>query len=48
MSLVRVLPCVPPELYFFSSYYMHLHCFILEPPVLYLRSPDVANKGKGR
>ena len=28
MSLVRVLPCVPPELY--VSYYMHMqHCSIL-------------------
>ena len=45
MSLARVLPCVPPELYF--SYYMHIHCSILELPVLYFRSPDVATKKHG-
>ena len=40
MGLVRVLPCVPPELNILTSCYMHIHCFILELPVLCLRSPD--------
>ena len=27
MGLVRVLPCVLSELYFFTSYYMHIRVF---------------------
>ena len=41
MGLVRVvLPCVPPEVLFFKLYYMHIHCFILDMPVQYFKSPD--------
>ena len=40
MGLVRVLPCVPPEIYILTSCNMHIHCFILELPVLCFRSPD--------
>ena len=40
MGLVRVLPRGPSELYILTSCYMHIHCFILELPVLCFRSPD--------
>ena len=45
MGWVKVLPCVPPELYFFTAYHMHVECFLLELPALYLRSPgNIATK----
>ena len=50
MGLVRVLPCVLSELYFFTSYYMHIRVFHdLELPVLYFRRlpDDIATKKYG-
>ena len=45
MGLVRVLPCVRPELYFFTAYHMNIGCFLLERPALYFRSPgDIATE----
>ena len=48
MGMVRVLPCVPPELFFSLHIICKLECFILDMPVLYFRSPyDIATKKYG-
>ena len=47
MGLVRVLPCVPQN-FIFSLYIICIcECFILELPVLCIKSPDVATNKYG-